>query len=318
MLCIAGPNLSEDPVDLGHMRTGVFGGDVHNMKNQTGAGNFFQSGAEGLDQSGGQVAHKAYGVAQQDAATGGQLEGANGGIEGGEKSGVGEHAGRAQAVEQSGLSGIGVASQGNHRNRNRGAPVAMQSAGGADFFQVGFQFAYAGFNAAAIGFQFGFAGATCSDAAAEPGERSALAVKARQTVFQLGQFHLQAAFGGAGTAGENIEDELRAIDDPHATEALEVSLLSGGKFVVDDDDRGIGGRGQVAQFSHFTLTKQSGRFGIGTDLKRFACYLCAGAAGQFAKFGKGVRSASGGLSLTALEAREDALFRRLLKGNRRR
>ena len=40
-----------------------------------------------------------------------------------------------------------------------------------------------------------------------------LAGEARQHIFQLRQFHLQTPFGGARAARENIENQLRAVDD---------------------------------------------------------------------------------------------------------
>jgi hypothetical protein len=32
-------------------------------------------------------------------------------------------------------------------------------------------------------------------------------------VFELGEFDLELAFAGSGVAGEDVEDELRTVDD---------------------------------------------------------------------------------------------------------
>src|SRR6185295_7375802 len=64
-----------------------------------------------------------------------------------------------------------------------------------------------------------------ADAAAEAGEQHALAGEARQHVVELGQLDLQAAFTGARAAGEDVEDELRAVERLHLELFLEVALL---------------------------------------------------------------------------------------------
>ena len=65
----------------------------------------------------------------------------------------------------------------------------------------------------AIGLELGLAGAAGADAAAEPRQLGADADQARQQVLQLRQLDLQLAFAGARAAGEDVENQLRAIDD---------------------------------------------------------------------------------------------------------
>ena len=104
-------NFSQNPIDLGHVRARVFSGDIDDVQNQIGTRDFLQRGAEGFDEGGGQIAHKTDGVAQENAAAGGQLEGANSGIESGKEARVREDASGAKAVEQGGLTGVGVAGE---------------------------------------------------------------------------------------------------------------------------------------------------------------------------------------------------------------
>jgi hypothetical protein len=44
---------------------------------------------------------------------------------------------------------------------------------------------------------------------------------------ELGEFDLELAFAGAGGAGEDVEDELGAVDDAGFDDALDVALLRG-------------------------------------------------------------------------------------------
>ena len=64
-----------------------------------------------------------------------------------------------------------------------------------------------------VGFELGFAGAARADAAAEPRQRVAGADQPRQQVFQLRELDLQLAFARPRAAREDVENQLRAIDD---------------------------------------------------------------------------------------------------------
>jgi hypothetical protein len=57
-----------------------------------------------------------------------------------------------------------------------------------------------------------------------------------QTVLKLSQLDLQASFVGLGSAGEDIEDQGRAVDDHDVQITLKVPLLAGREFAVDHDE----------------------------------------------------------------------------------
>ena len=65
-----------------------------------------------------------------------------------------------------------------------------------------------------------FAGAAGADAAAQPRHLGAPAGEPRQQVVQLRQFHLKLALAGARAAGEDIQDELGAVDDRGSASAF--------------------------------------------------------------------------------------------------
>src|SRR5690606_39930726 len=55
------------------------------------------------------------------------------------------------------------------------------------------------------------------------------------TLFRSRELHLELAFLGAGPLGENVQDQLRPVDDGQFQELLQVPGLCRGQLVVDDD-----------------------------------------------------------------------------------
>ena len=76
-----------------------------------------------------------------------------------------------------------------------------------------------------VGFELRFTGAAGADAAAELGHFNSPPRQARQHVIELGEFDLELAFLGAGVAGEDVENELGAVDDAGVDGFLDVALL---------------------------------------------------------------------------------------------
>ena len=96
-------------------------------------------------------------------------------------------------------------------------------------------------NAAAVGFELGLAGASGADASAEARHGRAVAGQTRQKIIQLRQFDLQFSFAGAGAAGKNIQDQLRAVQDLYVQLFFQIALLGGRKLAIEDH------RGRVVQ-----------------------------------------------------------------------
>ena len=90
---------------------------------------------------------------------------------------------------------------------------------------------------AAVDFDLGFTGAAGRASAAPlalqvgPG-----ADEARALVFEPGELDLQTAFASAGPAGEDLEDQARAVHDLHLQRLFEIALLDRGKLVVEHGD----------------------------------------------------------------------------------
>ena len=135
----------------------------------------------------------------------------------------------------------------------------------------------AGANPPPIHLELGLARAARADAAAEPRQRGAGADQPRQQVFQLGQLDLQLALAGAGPAGEDVEDQLGAIDHLAGDQILQLAQLGRRQLVVDDHDvdRGLGA-GQ-RQRLRLAAADEGGRVGGGALLQR--AYDRGGAGG---------------------------------------
>ena len=156
-------------------------------------------------------------------------------------------------------------------------------------------------NPAAVGFKFLFAGtahadASCSAArstgataaalAAETRHRRSLSRQTGQHVIQLRQFHLQLAFAAPRMTGENIQNQLRAVDHPAFRGFLDVSLLHGREVAVEDDERRFVRRGFGANFIQLAAADERGGIRGIAHLKDGSGDLRARATRQFNEFSK--------------------------------
>ena len=217
-------------------------GGVADVQQHLGALHLFERGAEAGDERVRQVADEADGIGQQDLAPAGQLKLRQLGVERGEHARGLEHAGFGERVEQRALAGVGVADQRDDRDRHGLAALALLAADAANRLELLLDVVDAQVDLAAVGLELGFAGAARADAAAELGHGVAAAGEARKLVFELGELDLQLAFARARVAGEDVEDELRAVDDAAGQPRFEVAQLRGREVVVEEDEVGIWSR----------------------------------------------------------------------------
>ena len=99
----------------------------------------------------------------------------------------------------------------------------------------------------AVGLELRLARAARADAAAETLEVLPHPAHARQVVLELRELDLQLALGRDGVLREDVEDQLRAVDDSRVERVLEVALLRRVELVVDD--HALGARLAEADFS---------------------------------------------------------------------
>ncbi|MDX6488687.1 MAG: succinyl-diaminopimelate desuccinylase [Gaiellaceae bacterium] len=152
-----------------------------------------------------------------------------------------------KSVEECGLADVRVPGEGDDRRRRaltlappdlpllrelREAPTQQRDASPRD---------------PAVGLELALTRATRPDARAERACTSAQTLEVlphaahpREVVLELGQLDLQLSLGSDGVLGEDVEDQLRAVDDPRLQGVLEGPLLRGVEFAVHEQDLGAG------------------------------------------------------------------------------
>ena len=207
-----------------------------------------------------QVADEPHRVAQEDGPPAGQLPAAGPRVERGEEQVLGKNVGTGQRVQERTLAGIGVADQGNgHLRPPRGDLALAAMLDGAELLP---QIADPLLGQAAIDLQLLLAGAAQTHAALRLArEVRPHPLQARHLVFQLGQLDRQAGLVRLGAAGEDVEDQLRAVEDLQAGGFLKIAGLAGAEIVIEKDHVGHFGVGQGGQLLHLSLAQVGCRIG---------------------------------------------------------
>ena len=88
----------------------------------------------------------------------------------------------------------------------------------------------------------------------------------RQQVVELGRLDLQPALPSARVLGEDVEDQLRAVDHAQPQLALEVPLLAGAQVLVADQDVVADLVLGLPQLFDLALADEQGRLDLGPAL----------------------------------------------------
>ncbi len=187
-----------------------------------------------------QLADEADRVGEQVLAAG-VLVGAGRRVEGVEEPIAHPHPGAGDRVQEGRLAGVGVAGEGDGRDRRAVALGTHGLAALLDDPELASQRRDPVAGEPAIGLDLGLARSSRADAAvhaagAEPLEVGPQASHAGEVVLELGQLDLELAGGAVGVVGEDVEDDRGPVDDRHAEGALEVALLPRGELVVAGDE----------------------------------------------------------------------------------
>ena len=134
-------------------------------------------------------------------------------------------------VHQCGLSDIGITDQSyaNHLS----AIFPLNAFLLIDLDQIPFQLGYLIQDDTLIRFQLSFTRPTHTDTTALTFQVCPQTGQAGQHIFILSQFHLRFRMGCLCTSGEDIQNQIRTVQNLHLQLFLDITQLLGGKFVIE-------------------------------------------------------------------------------------
>ena len=157
-------------------------------------------------------------------------------IERGEEAVLGEDFAFRQGIQERGLSGIGVAHDGDDGELRPFPSKAPLSPGLLDILQFLFQMVDPFPDSASVDLQLGLSGSCPADPPRQPGKTGVLQGEPGEAVFELRQFHLNFSLPAVGAPGEDVEDHLGPVDHLHFGEIGEGADLGGGQLMVEDKE----------------------------------------------------------------------------------
>jgi hypothetical protein len=183
------------------------------MKKNLGSLDLFKSCAEARNESVGQVADETYCIGEQNLAARRKLQLPEFGVESSEHARRLEHAGLGERIEEGTLACVGIADEGDHGYRDCLATLPLLVADAAYGIELRLDVVDAQVDLAAIGLELGLSRAAGPDAAAKLRHSATATGESGQLVFELCEFYLELTFARLGVASEDVEDELRTVDD---------------------------------------------------------------------------------------------------------
>ncbi len=225
----------QDVVDGAHLCVllVVGGGAVDDVQQHVGEQRLLERRGESFDELCRQAPDEADRVGEQVApavvveATGRRVERL-------EQPVLDRHVRAGERVQERRLADVRVPGQGDGR-RLRAAPfLALRPAVLLQILQPLPQDRDAMTREPAIRLELRLARATRADPAAEALEVLPHAAHARQVVLELGKLDLQLALGRRRVLREDVEDQLRPVDDARVERVLEEALLGRLELAVDD------------------------------------------------------------------------------------
>ena len=230
-----------------------------------------------------ELADKPDRVGQENGLPTGEGKLAGGGVQRGEELVLREDAGSRQSVEQGGLTGVGVAHDGD---AGQATAVACGTHGAAVLFDNGqfrLQCVNTALHMAAVALQLGLTGAAGADTTAETRHIHAVSRHAGGGVLQLCQLDLQLTLGANRVQGEDVQNQHGAVDHAqlHAfvlapDVVLQVADLHGREVAVKDHERDAVPAAELSQLLHLAGADEGAGIGGGLVLHEAREHLAAG------------------------------------------
>jgi len=284
---LARPDLGQHGLNSIHhlaehrLRCGRVGDVEHEIRDER----LLEGCSEPFDELVGQAADEADRVSDE-VGTALVLERSCGRIERLEQPVVDGRLGAGKSVEERRLTDVRVAGESDRRRLGTEPGLPALTTLFREITQSSFEHGDATPRQPTVGLELALAGSPSPHPATESFEVLPHTSHARQVVLELGQFDLELALGGDRVLGEDVENELGAIDDPRFQRVLETALLRRSELVVDDQHLGVRLCEGGYQLLQLALADVRSRIGVRPVLDELADRLQARCAGQLVQLGE--------------------------------
>jgi hypothetical protein len=258
---------------------------VGDVENELGGKRLLEGGGEALDQLVRKAADESDRVGDEVAAPV-VVEAPRRRVECLEEPVVHRDVGVGQGVQEGRLAGIGVAGEGDHGRVASLPGLPLRLAPALKPPQALPEHADSSPRQPAVGLELRLARAARPDPTSEPLEMLPHAAHPREVVLELGELDLELSFGRHRVLGEDVEDELRPVDDTQLELVLEPPLLARVEIVVHDQRLGVRVADGTAELGKLSLAHVRAGIGGRPALNELADGYYTRRAEELAKLGQ--------------------------------
>src|SRR5581483_11274487 len=248
------PDLREHLLDRRHLALDLLVGSrrIDDVQDHVRDERLLECRREPLDELVRQPPDEADGVGDEVAATF-VLEGARRRVERLEQAVLDGDVGAGERVQERRLADVRVPGERHLRGLRPRPLLASRRALALELRQPPLQERHPAPREAPVGLELRLAGAARADPAAEPLEVLPHPPHPRQVVLELRELDLQLSLGRDRVLREDVEDQLRAVDDARRERVLEESLLHRIELVVDEQALRLRGREALLELLELAL-----------------------------------------------------------------
>ena len=268
---LGGADLFEHIADGAHLLVALFLIDrtIDDVHEQVAGERLLERRGKRVDEAVRQLANKTDGVRNRVIATD-VLELTGRWVERLEEPVATRHLGTREGVKEAGLAHICIAGERHGRHHALGALLALQATTLARLLDSPPEQRDAIAGKATVGLELRLARTAGTDAATKALKVVPHAAHTGQLVLELGELDLELALCRVGVAGEDVQDQRRAVDHANRETVLEIPLLRRRQLVVDHQDLGLGLLDALLQLVDFAAAEIGLRFGLVLTLDQFA------------------------------------------------
>jgi hypothetical protein len=231
-----------------------------------------------------QLSDKPNGVGNENRKVSAQLNAANQRVERGKQSAGNQCVFFGERAEKGRLARIRISDQRDERKLIATSAFAMKVPMLSNLLDLPLQRGNPMADLPAIHFQLRFTRTARSDSAAKPGEIIPVTRQSGESVCELGEFDLKFSFLRAGSSGEDIENQTRAVDNFRLEDFFQIFCLAGRKLLVENNEVYAFNQDLLAEFFNFSSTDVCCRVRPISALNHLIDDACAGSRGQLTQF----------------------------------